>query len=170
MRKDIEAYINAVNSGRREVSAIQRRNGNLAMSAVVPSGEYGVGVADSMTSVFLEDAGYHVRGAEKAELEMAGNETESFQVVVAGMKKELKEVLKKMLVALKPGGWIYTSFKYGEYEGERNGRYFTDFTIDTFADFVQEIHNLQIKEHWITGDVRPGRGEEKWLNLIMQKK
>lgn len=65
LRKDIEAYINAVNSGRREVSAIQRRNGNLAMSAVVPSGEYGVGVADSMTSVFLEDAGYHVRGAER---------------------------------------------------------------------------------------------------------
>lgn len=85
-------------------------------------------------------------------------------------KKELKEVFKKMLTALKPGGRIYTSFKYGEYEGERNGRYFTDFTIDTFADFVQEIHNLQIEEHWITGDVRPGRGEEKWLNLIMQKK
>ena len=41
-----------------------------------------------------------------------------------------------MLTALKPGGRIYTSFKYGEYEGERNGRYFTDFTIDTFADFV----------------------------------
>ena len=85
-------------------------------------------------------------------------------------EKELKEVFKKMLTALKPGGRIYTSFKYGEYEGERNGRYFTDFTIDTFADFVQEIHNLQIEEHWITGDVRSGRGEEKWLNLIMQKK
>ena len=43
-------------------------------------------------------------------------------------KKELKEVLKKMLTALKNDGWIYTSFKYGEYEGNRNGRYFTDFT------------------------------------------
>lgn len=85
-------------------------------------------------------------------------------------KKELKEVLKRMLAALKPDGWIYTSFKYGEYEGERNGRYFTDFTIDTFTDFVQEIHNLQIEEYWITGDVRLGRGEEKWLNLILQKK
>lgn len=85
-------------------------------------------------------------------------------------KKELKDVLRKMLTALKPDGWIYTSFKYGEYEGERNGRYFTDFTIDTFTDFVQDIHNLQIEEHWITGDVRPGRGEEKWLNLILQKK
>ena len=85
-------------------------------------------------------------------------------------KKELKEVLKKMLTALKNDGWIYTSFKYGEYEGNRNGRYFTDFTIDTFTDFVQGIHNLRIEEHWITGDVRPGRGEEKWLNLILQKK
>lgn len=85
-------------------------------------------------------------------------------------KKELKEVLKKMLTALKTDGWIYTSFKYGEYEGNRNGRYFTDFTIDTFTDFVQGIHNLRIEEHWITGDVRSGRGEEKWLNLILQKK
>ena len=85
-------------------------------------------------------------------------------------KKELKEVLKKMLTALKTDGWIYTSFKYGEYEENRNGRYFTDFTIDTFTDFVQGIHNLRIEEHWITGDVRLGRGEEKWLNLILQKK
>ena len=84
-------------------------------------------------------------------------------------KKELKEVLKKMLIALKIDGWIYTSFKYGEYEGIRNGRYFTDFTIDTFTDFVQGIQNMRIEEHWITGDVRPGRGEEKWLNLILQK-
>ena len=29
---------------------------------------------------------------------------------------------------------------------------------------------LKIEEHWITGDVRPGRGEEKWLNLLLQKK
>lgn len=85
-------------------------------------------------------------------------------------KKELKEILEKMLTALKSDGWIYTSFKYGEYEGERNGRYFTDFTIDTFADFVQEIHNLQIEEYWITEDVRLGRSKERWLNLILQKK
>ena len=85
-------------------------------------------------------------------------------------KKELKEVLKKMLTALKTDGWIYTSFKYGEYEGNRNGRYFTDFTTYTFKDFIHDMHGLKIEEHWITGDVRPGRGEEKWLNLLLQKK
>ena len=85
-------------------------------------------------------------------------------------KKQLREVLKNMYAALKSKGWIYTSFKYGEFEGERNGRYFTDFTTDTFKDFIHDMHGLKIEEQWITGDVRPGRGEEKWLNLLLQKK
>ena len=85
-------------------------------------------------------------------------------------KKQLREVWKNMYAALKSEGWIYTSFKYGEFEGERNGRYFTDFTTDTFKDFIHDMHGLRIEEQWITGDVRPGRGEEKWLNLLLQKK
>ena len=85
-------------------------------------------------------------------------------------KKQLREVLENMYAALKSEGWIYTSFKYGKFEGERNGRYFTDFTTDTFKDFIHDMHGLKIEEHWITGDVRPGRGEEKWLNLLLQKK
>ena len=85
-------------------------------------------------------------------------------------KKQLREVLKNMYAALKSEGWIYTSFKYGKFEGERNGRYFTDFTTDTFKEFIHDMHGLKIEEQWITGDVRPGRGEEKWLNLLLQKK
>ena len=84
-------------------------------------------------------------------------------------KQELKAVLMKMVDALKKQGIIYTSFKYGEFEGERNGRYFTDFTEDAFRDFVADIAEIQIEEVWITGDVRQGRNEEKWLNLIMRK-
>lgn len=84
-------------------------------------------------------------------------------------KDALAKVLKKMADALKGKGVIYTSFKYGEFEGERNGRYFTDFTIETFKEYLQEIPELQMEEYWITSDVRPGRGEEKWLNLILRK-
>ena len=75
----------------------------------------------------------------------------------------------KMADALKERGIIYTSFKYGKFEGERKGRYFTDFTEDTFRDFVADITEIQIEEVWITGDVRQGRNEEKWLNLIIRK-
>ena len=84
-------------------------------------------------------------------------------------KKELLPVIRKMCDALKDNGVIYTSFKYGDFEGERNGRYFTDFTEDTFDKFIKAIQELTIEEEWITSDVRPGRGEEKWLNLILRK-
>ena len=84
-------------------------------------------------------------------------------------KKELLPVIRKMCDALKDNGVIYTSFKYGDFEGERNGRYFTDFTEDTFDKFIKVIPELTIEEAWSTSDVRPGRGEEKWLNLILRK-
>ena len=84
-------------------------------------------------------------------------------------KKELRQVLVKMIDALRCDGLIYTSFKYGDFEGERNGRYFTDFSMETFTEFLKEIDNIKIEDWWISGDVRPGRGEEKWLNLLLRK-
>lgn len=84
-------------------------------------------------------------------------------------KGELLSIIRKMCNALKVNGAIYTSFKYGEFEGERNGRYFSDFTEVSFQQFISEISELAIEEYWITEDVRPGRGEEKWLNLILRK-
>ena len=84
-------------------------------------------------------------------------------------KRTLKDVLRKMEAALKANGVVYTSFKYGDFEGERNGRYFTDFTPETFEEYLQEVPKLQMEECWITSDVRPGRGEEKWLNLILRR-
>lgn len=84
-------------------------------------------------------------------------------------KDALKGVFKKMIEALKEHGIIYTSFKYGTFEGERNGRFFTGFTEETFREFVADVDGIRIEEMWITGDVRPGRGEERWLNLILRK-
>lgn len=83
---------------------------------------------------------------------------------------ELLDVMCKMVTALKPNGIIYTSFKYGTFSGERGGRWFTDMTEETFADFINKIEDLQIEEEWITSDARPGREEEKWLNLILRKR
>lgn len=85
-------------------------------------------------------------------------------------KKELENVLCKMVEALHVGGITYTSFKYGNFEGERNGRYFTDFTIESFRDFIRKIDGVVLEEYWISDDVGPGRGEEKWLNLILRKR
>ncbi len=82
---------------------------------------------------------------------------------------ELNDVFIRMRDALKTHGIIYTSFKYGDFEGERKGRYFIDFTFETFITFLSDINGLTIIDNWVTSDVRPGRGEEKWLNLILKK-
>lgn len=83
---------------------------------------------------------------------------------------ELMDVIKKMVVALKENGLIYTSFKYGTFEGIRNDRYFIDMTEERIEELIQEVARLEVEETWITSDVRPGRGEEKWLNLFLRKK
>jgi len=84
-------------------------------------------------------------------------------------KEELRAVIFKMITALKSTGYIYTSFKYGTFEGYRKQRYFTDFTEETMTDLIQSFPRLEIRELWISRDVRPDRDDETWLNLLLQK-
>ena len=83
-------------------------------------------------------------------------------------KAELGEVFEKMIRAVKPGGYIYTSFKYGDFEGYRNERYFTDFTEESFCSFIAQFTGVAPVEQWVSADVRPGRQNEKWLNAILK--
>ena len=85
-------------------------------------------------------------------------------------RDDLIDVFHRIARALKDNGILYTSFKYSEFEGMRNGRYFTDFTLESFNEFQTNIPEFIIEKKWITSDVRNGREDEKWLNLIMRKK
>ena len=88
----------------------------------------------------------------------------------------LSDILARVERALKTGGILYVSFKYGTFEGERNGRYFTDMTMERLEECLKACggenagSKLEIVESRITGDVRPGRGDEKWLNVILRKR
>lgn len=82
---------------------------------------------------------------------------------------DLKDILKKLARALKKEGILYASFKYGDFEGMRNGRYFTDFTEELFAALLNNIPLLTIEKQWITGDARQGREDEKWYNIILKR-
>lgn len=82
---------------------------------------------------------------------------------------ELIIIMRKIWTALKDNGVFYTSFKYGTFEEERNGRYFTDMTEESLSVLLTKVTGFNIEEQWITSDVRPGREEEKWLNVILRK-
>jgi len=84
--------------------------------------------------------------------------------------EDLVVVMQKIGKALKNNGVLYTSFKYGIFSGDRNGRFFTDMTEETFKELLQNTPELEIEDLTITTDVRPGRGEERWLNLILRKR
>ena len=84
-------------------------------------------------------------------------------------RKELGGILQKISDALKPGGVLYSSFKYGGFEGIRRGRYFTDLTEDSLAGLMAEVPSLQIVDIWITNDVRSGREEERWINILARR-
>ena len=83
---------------------------------------------------------------------------------------QLPAILAKIERALKDDGTVYASFKYGTFEGERGGRYFTDMTGERFGECLAAAGGrLKVVQSRITGDVRPGRGSEKWLNVILRK-
>jgi sortase A len=84
-------------------------------------------------------------------------------------KDELRDVMHRIGTALKEGGIFYTSFKYGDFAGERNGRYFRDFTEESFREFLTDFHEFRMTDQWITSDVRPNRGEERWLNVLLRR-
>ena len=85
-------------------------------------------------------------------------------------RKELPLIFKKMIDALTDKGVIYTSFKYGDFEGERNGRFFNFMTEKTLDELLLQFPELEKEELWVTEDVRPNRDSEKWLNVILRKR
>ena len=78
-------------------------------------------------------------------------------------------MMRKMALHLAENGCFYVSFKYGTFAGERNGRYFTNMTEESFKELLEEVPGLAIEEFFVSEDVRPGRESERWLNVMMRK-
>lgn len=84
-------------------------------------------------------------------------------------KENLNTVLKKIAKATKTNGIVYVSFKYGDYSGDRNGRFFTDLTEAGLHELIADV-DVEVIDMRVTGDVRPERENEKWLNAVLRKK
>ena len=84
-------------------------------------------------------------------------------------KDDLPDILHRIQRALKLGGYLYASFKYGAFSGNRNGRYFTDLTEDQFTHILDAVGGFEVIESFVSKDVRAGRADEKWLNLFLKR-
>lgn len=84
-------------------------------------------------------------------------------------KDELIRVVNHIAKYLNKQGVFYMSFKYGNFEGMRNGRFFLDLNENSFRDIIGNITSLSTIKMNITSDVRPGREHERWLNVFLKK-
>ncbi len=149
------------------------------------------------TRAFL-DAGYHVSAIDgsveicRAASEYTGiavkcrdffdiNDEEAYDGIWACAsilhveKSMIPKLLKILYRALKKGGILYMSFKYGDHNGFRDGRHFTDLDEDGFSELLDLLYSENIKredfaiiDEWQSEDVRRGKMVQ-WLNVILKK-
>ena len=81
---------------------------------------------------------------------------------------DLPKTLDHLSGLLKSGGWMFASFKVGDGELIRNGRFFNDMDVGRLDAAVDPICGLSVVNTWETDDVRPERCEQ-WLNALMLK-
>ena len=84
-------------------------------------------------------------------------------------RKSLSSLIQKYISLLNENGVFYLSFKYGTYEGMRNGRYFNDLNEDLLNKCIAQVKDVEIGEISVSSDVRQGRENEKWLNCFLIK-
>jgi len=57
---------------------------------------------------------------------------------------KMDKLLQKIIKGLKPGGIMYMSFHYGDYEGVRYGRYFTDYRTKSLKELILRQKNVEL--------------------------
>ena len=63
---------------------------------------------------------------------------------------------------------MYISFKYGDFSGLRDGRYFVDLNEELFREITKDISGIQIIDEWVSVDVRRGK-DVTWLNELIKR-
>jgi len=82
---------------------------------------------------------------------------------------EMHDAIYRLSRSMKTDGVLYASFKYGKGEYNRNGRFCVDLDEDRTDDLIGQHPELTAIRYWQTSDLRPGRENEKWLNLLVRK-
>ncbi len=83
-------------------------------------------------------------------------------------KADLPVISRLIRRALKTGGVLYASFKYGDTERESEGRAYTDLTEDALLRLMNEAGGFRRIALWRTADVLPGRENETWVNALFR--
>ena len=81
---------------------------------------------------------------------------------------EIDDIFAKVVNSLKKNGVLFMSFHYGEFEGERDGRYYKDYRTKTLKELIGRHENLEIIDIEKCEDLRPDV-EKEWIYAIVRR-
>lgn len=84
-------------------------------------------------------------------------------------RAELPAAVRRLRDALRPGGVIWMSFKYGAQERQVAGRHFTDLDEAGLAALVAETGGLELLSIETSHDVRDDRPGERWVTAMCRR-
>lgn len=85
-------------------------------------------------------------------------------------KENLQEILNKMVIAIKPNGIIYTSFKKGQGYEIKDGKYYNYITIEELENIIERINqNVKIIDYYETLSSTKRPTKVTWSNFLMKK-
>jgi len=82
---------------------------------------------------------------------------------------ELPDAVARLARALKPGGVLYMSFKYGRGERVEGERFFLDLDEAGLDALLAAVPELTLIEAWRSPDRRGQSGRQDWLNALARK-
>lgn len=77
-------------------------------------------------------------------------------------------IMDKVVKSLKNKGVLFMSFYYGDYEGERNGRYYTDYRTKAIKELIARHDELELIEVW-KDEVYGPKYDRTWICVLARK-
>jgi 2-polyprenyl-3-methyl-5-hydroxy-6-metoxy-1,4-benzoquinol methylase len=81
---------------------------------------------------------------------------------------DLPNVINSLITMLTPNGVFYASFKYGDSEREKHGRFFCDMNEQRWQAIFLQLENVILLQSWQTKDRRTDR-KDIWFNCLLKK-
>lgn len=84
---------------------------------------------------------------------------------------EIATVLKQIADALKSGGVLYASWKYGDKDrfDATTDRFFCDMKETKLSEIMKDVVDLELCDTWLTYDVRNEYNTQNWINVLAKK-
>jgi len=86
-------------------------------------------------------------------------------------KAEMNDVLRRLIRALKPGGFAYFSFIEGDDERKSSdGRFYNSYTAESIRDLLSDVGGTTEVDSWKSLRDPNSAKQAPWLNVIIEKK